>query len=918
MRKVVGDASIARAPVLRIDQGLRRRPPPARLEAFVGRDPELAVLTAAWERADCGDAQVVRIEGEPGMGKSALLESFLERRSRGTELWMRCDVFEADLAYATVGLLIEQPDPATSEVETGRRLVRRLRDRTAASGVTVVAIDDAQWMDGPSSRALRFALRRLRGHRVLALLARRPLAATADNAEGPADAAAGLGPIVRLAPLDAAAVRLMARRLRSWELLPDLAERLVRRTGGVPLLLAAILRGAEHQSQLESGAEVPATVAAAARRLLASVPPAARRLVEASAVLAVSSDLVVLGELGRVADPFAAAGAAEAAGLLTIEPSGAVDCGHDLVREAVYRALEPSRRRELHARAGRWTVGDRSLAHRAAAAERPDPGLVGELTTAAESARASLQYDLAAAHLLRARAVSGNPEDRNQFLLEALLNRVTALNLSAAVQLAEIAQGLPPSALRSLALGLLARESGRAAEARTLLHDALVRARAEEDQPLLARAALANAVLHVQYNDGPSALEVIDVVEGAADLNLAGEARVTRGLALWLSGDSAAARALLDATPLSAYGATWESELSAVRGMIRRFDGQLSAALSDFDRAVDLVHLWRPSTNGCRIYVMRSMARFDVGDWDGAAVDAAEARALAEEVAPVWSIPYASAVSVQVPANRGQWHVAAAHLAAAKRGLSRLSPAVMIDFVALRETALLMARRDYPAVVALLEPLRSEEAMAPIAIVRPHRWVLPNWIIACLELGRLDDAERALRDYEVLLDRWPGGQLPSRLNWLRGRVAEGRGDAFLARAHYADELSDPALAELPFLHAEVRYSAGRLERALGNRRAAIEHLELAQSIFAALRASPHLERCETELTSCGVRSNATSHRGLTAREQDVAALVVRGHTNKEVAAELFLTEKGVQYHLSNIFAKLGVRNRRELRRAGGL
>jgi DNA-binding CsgD family transcriptional regulator len=145
-------------------------------------------------------------------------------------------------------------------------------------------------------------------------------------------------------------------------------------------------------------------------------------------------------------------------------------------------------------------------------------------------------------------------------------------------------------------------------------------------------------------------------------------------------------------------------------------------------------------------------------------------------------------------------------------------------------------------------------------------------------------------------------------------VAEARGEPRTAREHYVKYLQEPELQQSPYAHAQVLYNAGRLEHALDNRRGAIEHLGQAQAIFARLRAQPDLVRCVAELNACGLRSTMTSPLALTGREEDVAALVTRGYTNKEVGAELFLTAKAVEYHLSKIYAKLGVTNRRELRR----
>lgn len=869
-------------------------------------------MSAVFGSAEAGQAQLVLIEAEPGMGKSALLDNFLTTVDAGHVLRLRCDEFEADLAFGAVGMLLDEPMPAGSEVEAGRRLLARLSDiQDSGAGVTVLAIDDAQWLDRPSAQALRFALRRLRADRVLSVIARRPAPAHHDPS---GIVEADVTTVVRPAPLSADSVRQLAWQLRAWNLSQAAAERLAHRTGGVPLLLGAVLRGAADMGHLESGAEVTSTAAAAASRLLESVPRPTRRLVQASSVFAEPAEVLVLGRLARVEDPFAAVGAGVTAGLLKTGPNDVVGCSHDLLREAVYSAIPLDVRRKLHERAARWTTGERRLAHRASASERPDPSLTTELVRAADVARAGLRYDLAATQRLRARSVSDDPAQRDDLLLEALIDRAAAQDLVGAAELAELADGLSPSALRSLALGLLARDSGRVGEARFLLQDAVSRARSNGDRATLRRAQLAAAVFYVRITEGQAAVDVIGDADRASDPELAGDARATKGIGLWETGDVARALALLDSAQLSRGGTAWEADLLGVRGMIRLFAGQLPQALSDFDHAVAMTHLWRPSTNQSRIYVMRSVARFELGDWDGAAVDAGAARALSEGGSEAWSIPLARAVAVDVLLGRGQWTAAADHLDVAKAALAHLAPIQGADLVASRETALLLARQDFTGAVALLQPLQKEEYLTRVAPYRSHRWVVPAWVTACVQLGRLVEAEDALRRYEVMLDRWPGGPTPSRLAWLRGLIAESRGEPRLAQGHYADELTDPQALGVPYAHAQALYAAGRLERALGQRRRAVEHLAQAQVIFARLRAVPFLQRCVAELNACGMQATMTSPLTLTEREEDVAALVARGYSNKEVAAELFVTAKGVEFHLSNIYRKLGVSSRQELRR----
>ncbi|MET0693581.1 MAG: AAA family ATPase [Propionibacteriaceae bacterium] len=882
-----------------------------RASELAGRHEELALLRSALERARAGRSQVVLIQGEPGMGKSALLNAFLSELDDRDVLRLSGDEFEADLAFGAIDVLLDQPTPTGSDVEAGRRLLSFISDaQGSGNGVTVLAIDDAQWLDRPSAQALRFALRRLRHDRVLAVIARRP---GPVKESGLLDATAATS-LLRTAPLDADGVRELAWHLRSWDLPRSVAEQLAQRTGGMPLLLGAVLRGADHSTQLESRADVPATAAAAATRLLSSVPRPTQLLVEASAVLAEPTDLVVLGRLANVEDPHAAVAPAVSAGLLRLGPEDSVDCAHDLLREAVYLAIPLDARRDLHTQAARWTTGDRRLAHRAAAAARPDPQLAAELVRAADESRADLRYDLAASQRLRARSVAGDPERRDGLLLEALVDRVASGDLAGATELADAAERLSPSALRSLALGLLARESGRIGEARTLLSDALTQARASSRQAMEQRAGIAAAMLYVRINENQAAIEAIGDADQTSDPEVAGDARTTKAIGLWQAGDSSAALTLLNGVQLSQRGAPWEADLLAVRAAVHMYAGQLPLALADLNRTVGLAHLWRPSTYQSRIYVMRSSTRFWLGDWDGAAVDAASARALAEGLAESWTVPLASAVSADVPANRGQWAVAAEHLRVATEALGTRQPSPAADSVDAHQVDLMLAQQDYSGVRALLQPMRSEEYLGRLAAYRPYRWVMPGWILACIGLGRHAEAEESIADYRAMLDRWPGGPTPIRLGWLRGLLAEGRGVPRAAREHYAEDLQDPVLSQVPFAHAQVLYAAGRLERVLGNRRGAVEYLAQAQAIFATLRAQPDLERCVAELNACGLRSTVTSPLGLTGREEDVAGLVARGYTNKEVGSELFLTAKAVEYHLRNIYAKLGVTNRQELRR----
>src|SRR5580658_2868071 len=143
--------------------------------SFVGRQRELGLLGDRLAAAELGHPQVVYVEGEAGGGKSTLLSVFLGSLSNAVVLQVGGDEAETLLSYGIVDQL--QPgaatEPGTDPMAVGARLLD-LFDRWQAGGqVVVVAIDDLQWADRPSSRAVLFALRRLRADKVLAVVSTR-------------------------------------------------------------------------------------------------------------------------------------------------------------------------------------------------------------------------------------------------------------------------------------------------------------------------------------------------------------------------------------------------------------------------------------------------------------------------------------------------------------------------------------------------------------------------------------------------------------------------------------------------------------------------------------------------------------------------------------------------------------------------
>ena len=158
-----------------------------------------------------------------------------------------------------------------------------------------------------------------------------------------------------------------------------------------------------------------------------------------------------------------------------------------------------------------------------------------------------------------------------------------------------------------------------------------------------------------------------------------------------------------------------------------------------------------------------------------------------------------------------------------------------------------------------------------------------------------------------------GGQLAGLRARLGGAAGQPDEAARLFELAIATIRPDDGLLD----RALLRHRYGRLLHARGNRREAVDHLRAAHEMFAGVSAEPYRQAVADDLASCGIRT-ATERSPLdfTEREQDVVALVRKGMTNKEIAQQMYVSEKAVEYHLRNVYGKLGISSRRELRLQG--
>jgi DNA-binding CsgD family transcriptional regulator len=224
------------------------------------------------------------------------------------------------------------------------------------------------------------------------------------------------------------------------------------------------------------------------------------------------------------------------------------------------------------------------------------------------------------------------------------------------------------------------------------------------------------------------------------------------------------------------------------------------------------------------------------------------------------------------------------------------------------------AKGDHEAVLRALEPVVAMTDRQ--GVDEPGFWPWQDlYGDALVSAGRLADAEAFLAPHEELAAARGRGSMIAGLARVRGRLEAAHGRLPAAEAAFRRALVELEPLALPFQHALVELAYGQVLRRAGQRRAAAERLSGARERLVALRARPYLERCERELAASGLapakRSTFDPSR-LTAQELAVARLVAVGMSNRQVASELFVSIKTVQFHLTHIYAKLGVGSRAEL------
>ena len=896
---------------------------------LLGREQERRTIDRALAQARSGTSAALALAGEPGIGKTALLDYAAGRADGMRLLRARGVESEAQIPFGSLLelirpalVLLDKIPPPQAEALEGALALRpgSAQDRFALGAATLsllaayaeeapvaVLVDDAQWLDGSSAQALLFAFRRLVADPIAVLVAVR------DGEPSLLDGADL--PVLRLGGLtsDEAAGLMPA-------LAPEAITRLLQATAGNPLALLELAADPRDAVLAPEGAPVlvSAGICGAFLRRAGRLDQAARRAL----VLAATSDTGDLAVLQRAADrldiDLSVLAAAESAGLVTLS-AGTVEFRHPLARSAVYADAPASQRRDAHralAAALPDRDADRRAWHLAAAAVGPDEPASAALAQAAARSRDRSAYATAAAAFERAGRLAADGERRARLLAQAAEAGWLAGLTAPAVALVDEARQL---ASEPATLVEIDRLAGHIAIMRGPImrgHVILTSAAANAD-PDLAVAMLAEAVGASFYAGRPTEmLRVAERARAALPAAASGRARflaaTALGMARIMGGDAAAGADALHEAVTMAEGSP--DVLDDLRMLPWLAIAPLFLREADTGRSL-LAHTLQTARARAAVGVLpfaldliaRDQATTD--RWAVAEASYQEAISLARESGQLTPLGFGLAGLAWLHARRGREQDCRACAAEALALCGELGTRLLEVWAVAALGELELALGDAAQAVAQFE--RQQEVLADLGITDADLSPAAELVDAYLKLGREDQARQAAAGFVATAQAkglpWPLARA------LRCRGMVSADGAFAADFEQAIELHErtPDLFEA----ARTRLAYGQRLRRSRNRVLAREQLRAAVDAFDGLGARPWGDLARAELAATGeTRRTRDASRldELTPQELQIALLLAAGKTTREAAAALFLSPKTVEYHLRHIYQRLGMHSREEL------
>ncbi len=925
-------------------------------QALRGRDGEQAVLDRLLDEVRAGASRVLVLRGEAGVGKTVLLD-YMQDRAHDCRVVRGAGVqSEMELAFAVLHQLCAPvldsldhlPDPQREALSTAFGLgtgpapdrftvsiaMLGLLSEAAAERPLVCLIDDAQWLDHASAQALAFVARRLLAESVAMVFARREPGEDQDL-PGLAELA-----VPGLSDADA---RALLESVVPGRLDEGVRDRIVAETRGNPLALVELTRGLT-PAELAGGFGRPDTRPLANRleqsfhQQLRALPAQTRLLLLAAAAEPVGDIALLRRAAGHLGIPADAGRPAESAGL--IEFGAQVRFRHPLVRAAAYRAASsPDRRRVHRALADVTDPGadpGRRAWHRAYAAVGPDESVARELERSASQAQARGGVAAAAAFLERATELTPDPG-----------RRATRALAAAQVKFEAAAPDTADDLLSAAELGPL-EELQRAQAARLRAQIVFRRRRGSDAPALFLEAARAFSGL-----DGELARETYLEAFGAA--MFAGQLGGQYGLREVAEAVRAAPPGPQPARPsdllLDGMALRYLEHQAAEAGVAGAGAGEHArAGVPTLRRALAALRREDPRAREDIMGLLwlsgtaQSMAVHEVWEYAGWRELSTRSVRLAREAGALAALPGLLVYLAGVHVFAGEFAAAAALIEESDAITAATGNAPM------RYAALFLAAwrgEETPARQLIEETISDARARGEGRVLGMAGYVTAvlnnglgrypaaltgarlacqhddlgyfNWSLAELvEAGvRAGAAEEAATAFRQLEERTRA----SGTDWALGVLARSKAllsDGQDAEPHYREAIERLEREQIVIHLARAHLLYGEWLRRVNRRQDGREHLRVAHQTFSRIGAEAFAERARGELLATGetVRKRTAGVQDvLTAQEKQIVRLAAERHSNPEIASQLFISPRTVEYHLHNVFAKLGVNSRRELRAA---
>ncbi|HEU5387281.1 MAG TPA: AAA family ATPase [Streptosporangiaceae bacterium] len=917
---------------------------------LVGRDAEITEIRAFLSGAS-GAPAVVAITGNAGIGKTAVWQHLLRGTDRSAAvLACRPAPAERPLAFSALDdlfgdvadrVLPALPGPRRRAVELAllrdaaagspqagpepRGLARGILDALrilAADAPLVIAVDDAQWLDRPSSDVLEFCFRRLRSERITVLMTFR------DSGSFPLGLDLALPPDrlghFRLGPVSRGAIGEIIQL--------QLAARLPRRTltrlheacGGNPFYALEYARALATRQRLPLTSEpipIPDSLGDLMHRHMSQLTRNVRRVGRLVAASADPRERLIRAACDDQ-ESWAAIDQAIDAGL--IERDGEVlRFTHPLLRSALYSAMRLDERRQVHQSLGLVAEDIEERAwHLALGASRPSEEIAGMLERAAEHAAARGAPGEAATLTEQAARLTpaGQPEEARERTVRAADYHLQAGDMARSRDLIDSVlpaypAGPPRAALLIRLATICYHQSGWLPAERTFRQAAQ---ESRDDPALCAHAEQELAFIRCVAGDFAGATSLAEAslrsAERAADPGLTAHSLARVAAFEFIQGHGARmdlldrAEALDTAPDTGQLARLPRLDPSLTRATLLKWCDRFDEARSRLaDQYRNRIGRGDEASLPFLLYHFGELECW-AGNWDAAEEYSLEACRVADESRQRTMKPATMYSLALVRAHRGQVEQAR-ELADEALALCDSTGNVPVRAMVLAVLGFIaVSLGDAAAAHARLGPLAEAAAVAGIGEPGVVRY-LPDEIEALADLGEVSLARLLTRELEEKgrsLGRPWALVTAARCH---ARLAALDGDADAARAAFGQALSRHASLPMPFELGRTLLAQGTFERSSGDHQAARAALGRALGIFEGLGAPLWAAKAHRELSKMAAAPPAG---GLTCTERRVAALVTQGRTNREVAAAMFVTENTVQTHLRHIFQKLGVRSRTEL------